>query len=337
MTLTQDVDQIIADEGIDNSTLAAVPDEAPETPETPEVPETPETPEVPSDTPETPPETPEVPEVPETPTVPEKAPETPEPTTTATETVQEARTLLQNLELSEDKIFDEAGNVKAFDQLIPAGAYLASQLSPVKVTDKEGKVHEFLLLKDVEDQFPDGFEAKNNIEQMKFERAILNNETAFDKAVETYNGAKEQYTKETNDLVQSRGENERLGKEYRAMADAGLVPKIEGDANDPKFLESAAVKEMNNLLEYMDKTNKDLAAKGLGQINSLYIAKQLRDSETAEVKKDDKKQDIINQRQEVASLSSTPTPDTGKPQQQGSSHVPLSRLADEIIAEEGLK
>lgn len=330
----QDVDSIIAEENLTDSQSAT---EEPVTPETPEV--TPEAPEVTPETPEVP-ETPKDEEAPETPVEPEKAPETPvtpeEPSKSPTETIQEAQTLISNLNLTEDKIFDESGNVKPFTDVVPAGAYLASQLSPVKVTDKNGKEHEFMLISDVEKLFPEGFEAKNNLEQMRFQQAILANETAFQNAVKTYENAKVQYTKETNDLVQSRGENERIGKEYKAMAEAGLVPKIEGDANDPKFLESAAVKELNGLLEYMDKTNKELASKGLGQINSLYVAKQLRDQEATAEKKQDNKDKTIQARQEVASLSASPTPsDSGK--KPPLPDVPLSRLADEIIAQEGLK
>lgn len=338
MSLDQEVDSIIAEENITDAVSAVATDETPEVPETPETPsETPETPEVPeTPAPETTPEEektePEVPETPaETKVEPEATPEERSPT----ETIKEAQSLIGNLNLTEDKIFDESGNVRPFTEVVPAGAYLASQLTPVVVTDKDGKQHEFMLISDVEKQFPNGFEAKNNLEQMKFERAIMDNESAFKTAVKTYEGAREQYTKETSDIVQSRGENERIGKEYRAMADAGLVPKIDGNPDDPKFLESAAVKELNKLLEYMDTTNKELAAKGLGQINSLYVAKQLMDREDVKTNADEKKADIINQRKEVASLSASPTPDEGG--KKSYSDIPMSRLADEIISSEGLK
>jgi hypothetical protein len=297
--------------------------------ETPEVPETP-TEEV----------TPEEPTEPVVETVPEEPTEAiapVEPTPTPTETVQEAKTLMQNLNLSEDAIFNDKGEVKPFTEVVPVGAYLASQLTPVKVTDKDGKQHEFMLISDVERLFPNGFEAKNNLEQMRFQQAILANESTFNTAVKTYNEAQAQYTKETSDIVQSRGDNERLGKEYRAMAEAGLVPKVEGDPNDPKFLESTAVKEMNKILNYMETKNKELSSKGLGQINSLYVAKQLMDTEITTVKKEDVKANIISERKEVASLSSIPTNGTtpNKPQQRVS--VPMSRLADDIIESEGLK
>lgn len=331
-TLGQEVDSIISSEGITDATPSqeveiapAVEPEAVETPETPTEEVTPEEPTEPVV--EATPEEPKEPEV-VTPT---------EPTPSATETVQEAKTLMQNLNLSEEAIFNDKGEVKPFTEVVPVGAYLASQLSPVKVTDKDGKEHEFMLIADVEKLFPNGFEAKNNLEQMRFQQAILANETAFNSAVKTYNEAQAQYTKETSDIVQSRGDNERLGKEYRAMAEAGLVPKVEGDPNDPKFLESTAVKEMNKILNYMETKNKELASKGLGQVNSLYVAKQLMDAEVTTVKKEDVKAAIINERKEVASLSSIPTNATtpNKPQQRAS--VPMSRLADDIIASEGLK
>lgn len=327
--ITQDVDAIIADENITDAVPAAAPDEIIPTDVVPdEVPDAPEVPPVenkPDD---------EQPVVPEAPVVENVTPVSDD--RSPSETIEEAKTLIGNLNLTNDKIFDETGNVRPFTDVVPAGAYLASQLNPVRVTDKDGKEYEFLLISDVEKLFPDGFEAKNNLEQMRFEQAILANETAFTAAVKTYENAKEQYTKETNDIVQSRGENERIGKEYKAMADAGLVPKIEGDPNDPKFLESAAVKELNTILEYMDKTNKDLASKGLGQINSLYVAKQLMNQETAATQKVDAKDKINQDRREVASLSASPTPDSPEKKHYAPS-VPLSRLADEIIASEGLK
>lgn len=252
------------------------------------------------------------------------------------ETVQEAQTLLSTLDLTVDKVIDQEGNVKPFEEVVPAGAYLAAQLEPIQVTDKDGKVHEFLLLSDVEKAFPDGFEAKNNIEQMKFERAIVNNEEKFDKAVKSYEGAKAQYTKETNDIVQARSDNERIRSEYMSMAEQGLVPKVEGDPNDPKFLEQPAVKELNKLLEWQEAKNKELKTQGLGQISSLWVAKQLMDIEGKTVKTDQDKQDIINERKEVASLTKSGTPTKDSPKQT-INDVPMSRLADEIIAQENLK
>jgi hypothetical protein len=331
-TLGQEVDSIINSEGITDATPSQEVEIAPAV--EPEIVETPETP-----TEEVTLEKPTEPVVEPTPEEP-KEPEvvTPaEPTPSATETVQEAKTLMQNLNLSEEAIFNDKGEVKPFTEVVPVGAYLASQLTPVKVTDKDGKEYEFMLIADVEKLFPNGFEAKNNLEQMRFQQAILANETTFNSAVKTYNEAQAQYTKETSDIVQSRGDNERLGKEYRAMAEAGLVPKVEGDPSDPKFLESTAVKEMNKILNYMETKNKELASKGLGQVNSLYVAKQLMDAEVSTVKKEDTKTAIINERKEVASLSSIPTNATtpNKPQQRAS--VPMSRLADDIIASEGLK
>lgn len=251
-------------------------------------------------------------------------------------TIEEAKTLIGNLQLTEDKIFNEDGSVKPFTEVVPVGQYLFSQITPIKVTGKDGKVYEFTTIASVEDKFPDGFEAKNNLEQMKFERSIMANETAIEASIKTYQNAEAQYTKETSDIVQSRGENERIGKEYKAMAEAGLVPKLEGNPDDPKFLESAAVKELNNILEFMDTKNKELSSKGLGQINSLYVAKQMMGLEENKVKNEDKKNAIINERKEIASLSSTPSSDTGN-KKPTYSNIPLSRLADEIIASEGLK
>ena len=255
---------------------------------------------------------------------------------TPTETVQEAQTLIQNLNLSQDKIFNDDGSVKEWEEVVPAGAFLGAQLTPVKVTDKDGKSHEFLLLADVEKLFPEGFEAKNNIEQMKFERAILGNETKFDEAVKTYNSAKEQYTKETNMLVQQQSDNSRINKEYRAMADQGLVPKVEGDPNDPKFLEQPAVKELNKILEWQEAKNKENSAKGLGQITSIYVAKQLMDIEGKASDKKEEAGKIIKDRQEVASLSSSPSPAQDTPKKVDR-NIPMSRLADEIIASENLR
>lgn len=337
MNPQQLADEIIAEENIDNANIAT---EEPETPadepaDTPDdtkpdddtpADDTPSD-DKPADMPEDKPEVGEKPTAPEVPTTPEKSP---------TETVEEAQTLLSTLDLTVDKVIDQEGNVKAFEEVVPAGAYLAAQLEPVKVTDKDGKVHEFLLLSDVEKAFPDGFEAKNNIEQMKFERAIVNNEEKFDKAVKTYENAKQQYTKETNDIVQARSDNDRIRSEYLSMAEQGLVPKVEGDPNDPKFLEQPAVKELNKLLEWQEAKNKELKTQGLGQINSLWVAKQLMDIEGKTVKTNKDKEDIIKERNEVASLTKSGTPTKDSPKQT-INDVPMSRLADEIIAQEGLK
>lgn len=259
------------------------------------------------------------------------------PDTSATETVQQAKTFLDNLNLSIDDIVQQDGSIKPFEDVIPAGQYLASQLTPVKVVDDTGKTHEFLLLDDVEKAFPDGFKAKNNIEQLKFEKGIMANEQAFDNAVKTYNGAKETYTKETSAIAQTKSDNARLRSEYTAMADAGLVPKIDGDPNDPKFLESAAVKELNAILNYMETKNKELSSKGLGTVTSLYVAKQLMQIEGEKAQKDDKKQAIINERKEVASLTNAPSSDDTNKPKPNNNNIPLSRLADMIIQEEGLR
>lgn len=353
--LMQEVDSIIAEENIDNSTLAneepkgddnavqgagqddngsgAVPVADPPKPGEPEKDGEPE----PSPEPAKEPETPEPkPEEPKATPSPEPAPEL--DTKTPTETVTEAQTLIQNLNLTDDKVFNTDGTVKPWAEVVPAGAFLASQLKPVSVVDKEGKTHEFLLISDVEKAFPDGFEAKNNLEQLKFEKNIMANEAAFDKAIDTYKQAEAQYTKETNAVVQQASDNQRINKEYRAMADQGLVPKVEGDPNDPKFLEQPAVKELDKILSWMDAKNKENSGKGLGQIQSLYVAKQLMDIEGAKDTKDDKKQEIINERKEVASLSASSSPaGEDKPKVQAAASVPMSTFAEQIIAQENLR
>jgi hypothetical protein len=339
--LTREVDSIIAEENIDDS-VSAVPEE--ETPnEIP--PENPEAPEQPTETPNDE-ENPEggdekdKPEGEETSEAPADIPKDDKPEEkplerSPTETVTEAKTLIENLNLTQDKVFNDDGSVKKWEDVVPAGAYLASQLDPIKVTDKDGKEHEFFLISDVEKAFPEGFEAKNNLEQMKFERNIMANETKFDEAIKTYKDAGTKYAEETNQIVESRTLQNQVANEYKAMADQGLVPKV-GDPNDPKFNESAAVKELNTILAWMDKTNTENATKGLGKIESLYVAKQLMTAQGVKDDKADKGKQIDKERKEVASLSSSPTPDRGnsKPQYQ---HVPMSRLADQIIASEGLR
>ena len=59
------------------------------------------------------------------------------------------------------------------------------------------------------------------------------------------------------------------------------------------------------------------------------------DLEGNKVEKDNKKQQVINERQQVASLSSSPTP--AQDRKPAPPDVPMSRLADDIIASEGLK
>lgn len=257
-----------------------------------------------------------------------------ESTESPSKTVEEAKSFIQNLNLTDDKVFNEDGSVKPWREVVPPGKFLASQLEPVVVTDKDGKTHEFMLLSDVEKAFPEGFEAKNNIEQMKFQQAILDNEAKFKSAVKTYNDAEARYVEDTDKIVQERGEGSRLRNEYLAMAEQGIVPKV-GDPSDPKFAESDAVKEMNRILEWMDKTNAENAKKGLGQVTSLYYAKQLMDLEDKKTEKEEKKNEVIQQRNHVASLSSSPTPADEK--RTPVADVPLSRLADTIIQEEGLR
>lgn len=334
-TIGQDVDSIITEENITDVTPAIAPDEPTITPEVgADEPDKDSEPKV--DEPKE--DIVEEPKL-EEPIEPIKV-ETPEPAQeglTSTETVQEAQTIIQNLNLTEDKVFNEDGSIKPWEDVVNAGAFLAAQLSPVIVTDKDGNTHEFLTISDVEKKFPDGFEAKNNIEHMKFQSAILENESKFKQAVTTYNNAKTQYTQETNVIVQQRSDNERIGKEYRAMAEQGLVPKVEGSPDDPKFLEQKAVKELNTILEWMETKNKELTTKGLGSINSLYVAKQLMDKEGTLAKKSEEASDIDKERKEVASLSASPAPTSDKPKVQHTPNVPMSTYAEQLIQSEGLK
>lgn len=238
------------------------------------------------------------------------------------------------VQFDESKIFDEQGNARPFTEVVKVGEYLASQIQPVEVVGKDGKTYQFNTIHDVEAQFPDGFEAKNNMEKLKFESAIVANDNKFREAVGQLKQAEQEYQQYTASAIETRQANENIAKEYRAMADQGLVPKV-GDPNDPKFSESPAVKELNKLIAWRDATNAKNAEKGLGQIQSLYVAKQLMDAEGSKVEKEDKSKQIHQERVEVASLSSSPTPDTGKKPQQA--YIPMSRLADEIIASENLK
>lgn len=341
-SLNQEVDSIIAAEGIDNSIPAVAPDDTNDTPPENNDTNTPPDDNKPDDTSENKPE-----EKPEENTPDEEnkndaeeKPEEPKIDTSVPNVdvgkPQDANTFLQGLNLTDDKVFTESGDVKEFREVVNIGEYLANEVPKLTFTGKDGKQYEFRTLKDVEDQFPDGFEAKNNIEQLKFNSAILSNEAKFKNAVETLKSAEEQYTKETNAIVQARSDNDRIGKEYRAMAEQGLVPKVEGDPSDPKFLEQPAIKELDKILNWMETKNKELREKGLGQINSVYVAKQLMDTDTNKSSNDDKKNEIINQREEAASISNTPPSDGGN-KKQTYSNIPMSRLADEIIAQEGLR
>jgi hypothetical protein len=339
--MNREADAIIAEENLDDSTPAVDPVETPQPTEGNE--EQPKENEQPSEQEEQPkdPENQEDPKNDPTndpqddpkddpkddkPTQPEKS---------STERVNEARSFIEGLNLTSDKVFKEDGTVRPWREVVPAGEFLAAQLDPVVVTDKDGKQHEFLLLSDVEKAFPEGFEAKNNIEQMKFERAILDNENTFKNAIRTYNDAESRYNQETAQISQSRASEQNLVNEYKAMAKQGLVPEV-GDPKDPKFSESDAVKEMDRILTWMEKVNQENAKNGLGQITSLYVAKQLMDTEAAKEAKQDQAKQIDKDRKEVASLS--PTPIGGEEKKpQPVNDIPMSRLADEIIASEGLR
>lgn len=336
-TLDQEIDQIIVDEKIGNEPANEEPvdGEKPEaTPEKPE--EAPEEPK-PADPAEPDDGTPaegEKPE-PEKPTEPEKPADKPveDNKPSATEVVEQSKTLIENLNIA-DQVFDDHGQVRKFEDIVPVGAFLASQLNPVKVVDKDGKEHEFLVIADV----PDDFEPKNLKEKLKLESGINKNELKFDQAVQTYNGAKEQYGLETTAMADANGHNTTLANEYKQMAKDGLVPEVEGDPNDPTFADSAAVKELDSILAWMSAKNAELEKKGLGQINSLYVAKQLMDSETVKEKKDDTKKTIDQQRKAVASLSARPaSTNSSEKKRPAAPSMPMPNYIESLIAEEGLR
>lgn len=332
MTLNQDVDAIIAEENINDSVPAAAPDE-------PIAPNPEDTSDEPADKPnESNPADPVDKADPDKPADPPKdpvepeAPKEEEPSNVVTPKASPSNTA--PVQFDESKMFDEQGNVRPFAEVVKVGEYLASQIQPVNVVGEDGKTYSFHTIKDVEEQFPDGFKAKNNMEKLRFESAIVANDNKFNDAVGKLREAEQEYQQYTTQAVETRKANESIASEYKAMADQGLVPKV-GDPNDPKFGESAAVKELNKIIEWRDATNAKNAEKGLGQIQSLYVAKQLMDAEGSKVEKEDKSKQIHQERVEVASLSSSPSPDTGKkPPVQD---IPMSRLADEIIASENLK
>jgi hypothetical protein len=336
--MNREADAIIAEENLDDSTPAVDPVDTQPTENNEEQPKDDEQ-EQPSDQEEQPKDS-EAQEDPkdepkDNPKNEPKNDEPAQPEKSSTERVNEARSFIEGLNLTSDKVFREDGTVRPWREVVPAGEFLAAQLEPVVVTDKDGKQHEFLLLSDVEKAFPEGFEAKNNIEQMKFERAILDNENTFKNAVRTYNDAESRYNQETAQISQSRASEQNLVNEYKAMAKQGLVPEV-GDPKDPKFSESDAVKEMDRILTWMEKVNQENAKNGLGQITSLYVAKQLMDTEAAKEAKQDQAKQIDKDRKEVASLS--PTPIGGEEKKpQPVNDIPMSRLADEIIASEGLR
>ena len=320
MTLSQDVDAIISEENITDVNPSVIPDEQPIVPE-PETTEQPEVPEV--QEPETPaePETPEAPaEVaqPDESLVADPAPRTP----------------VSDVKFDQDKMFDEQGNVRDFKDVADIGKYLNSQIKPVEVVGKDGKSYQFNTIADYREQFPEGLEVRDGIEKARLERGLVENEDKFNLAVEKIEEAKAQYEEYTNEIVQTRERNNTVASEYRAMADAGLVPKV-GDPADPKFGESEAVKELNTILEFMDTKNAELAKQGIPPINSLYVAKQFMDTAGSQVEKTNRAQQIIQERSEVASLSQTPPPEQS--QRRAPADIPMSRLADSIIAEEGLR
>lgn len=270
-----------------------------------------------------------------------------EPSKPASQVVEEAKGVLGDLNLTTDKLYDETGRVKEFEAIVPPGAFLASKLTPVKVVDKEGKTHEFLLISDVEKAFPDGFEAKNNIEQLKFERGLMSNENKFEQAVVEYNGLKSQFQQEAIALITSQAEQSRIASEYKTMADMGMVPKLDKSPNDPAFAESEAVKELDRILDWRAKKNAELKKQGLGEVTSLFVAKQLMDQETvnnpAHAEAEKKKQDIIEQRKKAASLSAAPPSNApGKDVKEKQAEaikasLPMSSYIETLIEDEGIK
>jgi hypothetical protein len=255
----------------------------------------------------------------------------------ASDKVDEAKSFMSELNSKGYQVHDDKGNIRDFEEVVPAGKYLAAQLNPIKVTDKEGKAHEFLLISDLEKAFPDGFEAKNNIEQMKLERGLMSNENKFEQAVEKYNGLKSTYEQEVGQVASVQERNTNYGNEYRAMAEAGLVPKAEGDLKDAN---NPAIKELGSILAWMNTKNEENKAKGLGEITSLWVAKQLMGTETPEVKvdpKEEKKKEIVDQRKKVASLTTTHTPSKGDDTVRRQYSSNANQLASQIIEEYGLK
>lgn len=322
--LTQEVDALIAEENISDANPSVIPDEVPpvETPEEPAAPAVDVPAEVPAE--EAPVEKPEPKEEPV-----EKPVE--EPTQVADPTPAPTPS---KVKFDEAKMFDEQGNARPFKEVVQVGEYLASQIRPVEVVGKDGQKYQFNTVNDYREQFPDGLELKDGIERARLEKGLVDNDAKFNEAINNLREAEEQYNQYTQETIQTRESQTQIANEYKAMADQGLVPKV-GDPNDPKFGESEAVKELNNIMAWMDKTNTENATKGLGKITSLYVAKQLMDGETAKEDKTKKASQIIQERNEVASLSSSPTPDQGKKQQY--QNIPMSRLADQIIASENLR
>lgn len=253
------------------------------------------------------------------------------------EAVEKAKTVISQLEEGGVEVFGKDGKPKEFGEIVPAGAYFLSVLEPVKVTDKEGKTHEFLLLSDVEKKFPEGFEAKNNIEQLKFERAISKNEGKFEEAIGKYQEAEKAYKDEVDQRVQQSSSNQSIADEYKAMAKEGLVPEV-GDPKDPNFKDSDAVKELDKILDWMNTKNEELKKKGLGSITSLYVAKQLMDSEDKKDDKKDQKDKIVEKRKEVARLNKSPdNGDKSEGKKKLPVNQPMSTYIEQLLADEDIK
>ena len=160
MSQGQQIDAIIAEEGLTNAPVQPDPEPTP-TPDGEIAPVTP-TDDKPADTQQPTPLTTIQPEDKPaedkkdgevTPVEPEapKLPEAPAPK--VSEQVEQSRSFIDNLNLTEDKIFTAEGTVVPFREVVPPGQFLVAQLEPVRVVDKDGKSHEFLLLSDVEKTF----------------------------------------------------------------------------------------------------------------------------------------------------------------------------------------
>lgn len=256
----------------------------------------------------------------------------------AVDRIEQSKSYVDHLEQNGYQPYDDKGNLRTFKEVLPPGTFLLSKMEPVKVQDKDGKSHEFVLLSDLEKAFPDGFDAKNNIEQMKLQNGLAYNETQFRTGIKEYDQAKAAYEQETTKITQQAQSQESIASEYRAMAKEGLVPEV-GDPKDPNFNKSDAVKELNGILAWMETKNKELSAKGLGTITSLYVAKQLMGTDTKVDDKKTKAKEIDQQRKQTASLSRSgggKDREAPKKSQPNSNSLSPHNFVEQIIAEEGL-
>ena len=87
---------------------------------------------------------------------------------------------------------------------------------------------------------------------------------------------------------------------------------------------------------HTQKKNQELSKQGLGEIGSLWAAKQLMDAEGVKSEKQDKKQQVIDERKKVASLSSVPT-GGDEPKRTSYHNLSPAQLAEQIIQDENLR